>query len=176
RFFPRLARFRREGRLELVHADARDVVAAYDAGEPSPFDFVLLDLFTGAPEAPPLLREPGFIGGVVRCAPTVLTNAIFTLGEQGHIDWLRLFANAGAPIVAQYPTGDPDGWSTRPHNWILSSVAVEPASDFAPFADSTHYIAKALRNDFHCMVDRVVPAPAAVVSAPGCDVVPTASA
>ncbi|MEM9455028.1 MAG: tetratricopeptide repeat protein [Myxococcota bacterium] len=154
RFFPRLARLQRQRRLEIVQADARDVV-----GAGSSYDFVLLDVFTGVPEPAPLLEEPSFLSSVVASAPLVLANAIFTLGSETQAKWLELFAQAGRPIVRLYPTSAPERWARHPHNWILSTMWSEEARSFVPFADSSHFMAQAARNDFRNMCARALPVP-----------------
>ncbi len=155
--FPRLARLVRQGRLELVHADAREEVRP-TAGA-STYDFALLDVFTGTPELPPLLADPEFLESLCSQADLVLTNAIFTLGSDAQRDWLTRFEAAGRPVVAMVPTGAPEQWSARPHNWLLSTDPVEREPGFVPFASSTSFIAEAIRNDFRAMCRRAMTVP-----------------
>lgn len=154
--YPRLARLHRQRRLEIVNADARDVVG--DASEH--FDFALLDAFTGEPGPPALLTAPGFLADLAARATTLLANAIFTLGDEAQDAWISTFGRARRPVVALYPTGAPEQWSQRPHNWILSTARITPPRSFEPFAGSSHYVAKAIRNDFASMVTRAIVVPA----------------
>ncbi|MEM7151480.1 MAG: protein arginine N-methyltransferase [Myxococcota bacterium] len=156
KYFPRLARLRRQGRLEIVQADARDV---FESGGQH-YDFVLLDVFTGVPEPPPLLSEPGFLARVVQSAELVLANTIITLGSEGQKAWLDLFEQAGRPVASMYPTGAPERWAKQPHNWILSTTTIEVPESFVPFGDSSHFLAQAVRNDFTSMCERGIVVPA----------------
>lgn len=151
--FPRLARACDEGRLELVHADARE---ALDPATDGPgYDFALLDLFAGSHRSP-LLDDPHMLVGLGRRTEVVLANAIFTLGDEAQQAWLSAFTAAGRPVARMYPLGAPERWRSQPHNWILSTTALEPPPGFTPFAASSHYLAAACRNDFRSMCDRAI--------------------
>lgn len=161
-WFPRLARLQRQGRLELVHADARDVVSQPLRGAAAPYDFALLDVFTGVAEPPSLVAEPGFLEGLCRQARFLMANAIFTLGGPANHTWLSLFAAARRPIATMVPTGAPEQWSQRPHNWLLATAAVaESAASFVPFAGSRHFVAEAIRSDYRAMLARAIRVPRA---------------
>lgn len=155
RHFPRLTRLVRQGRLEIVQADARELVTASD----QTYDFVLLDAFTGDTELPPILRTPGFLARLGTRAKLVLANAIFTLGDSAQEAWLTAFGEASRPVVALYPVGAPEQWIHRPHNWILSTSRIDVPRSFAPFASSSHYLAQAMRNDFASMCARAIVVP-----------------
>jgi hypothetical protein len=159
-WFPRLARLRRQGRLELVQADAREVVRRPVGGGEPEYDFALLDVFTGVPEPPPLVAEPGFVAGLCARSRLVMANAILTLGGPAQHAWLALFAAAGRPIAGMIPTGAPEHWSLRPHNWLLSTAPVgEAAASFVPYAGSTGFLAEAIRSDYRSMVARAIRVP-----------------
>ncbi|MEX1364845.1 MAG: protein arginine N-methyltransferase [Nannocystaceae bacterium] len=162
RYFPRLAHLRREGRLELVAGDAREAIARPARG--NRWDFTLLDLFTGTPTPPSLVHDPVFMANVAGSAPLVMTNAIFTLGDQQQHAWLAAFERAGAPITRLYPSAAPEAWPSGPNNFILSTIDIDPPADLVPFAGSSHYLAEALRNDVRAMVRYAlaVPRPAVV--------------
>lgn len=156
-WFPRLQRLRRQGRLELEHADAREVVRSRGRGGRGTYDFALLDVFTGTPEPAPLVVEPGFVEGLCARARQVMANAIFTLGTLAQQAWLGRFAAAGRPITTMVPTGAPEQWSLRPHNWLLSTAPVgDAAASFVPYADSSHYAAEAIRHDYRAMITRAI--------------------
>jgi len=154
RYFPRLARACESGRLELVHADARDELDPR-AALGATYDFALLDLFSGAADSS-VLVDPHLLAGLGLRTEVVLANAIFTLGDEPQRAWLAAFAAAGHPIARMHPLGAPERWSSQPHNWILATVVMEPPPGFSPFAASSHYLAEACRNDFRSMCERAI--------------------
>jgi len=156
RLFPRLAQLCRSGRLEIVHADAREVVSSAPTMATPPYDFVLLDLFSGNPEPPPLLHDSTFIANLSACARQLWANAIFTLGGAEQQTWLDRLKLGGRPIARMYPTTGPEQWSTQPNNWILSTNPAPPPKSFQPFATSSHFLAEAVRNDFRAMCARTI--------------------
>ena len=164
RHFPRLSRLHRQGRLEIINADARDVVSSLDER----YDFALLDAFAGSTELPSLLEDPRFLFDLSASSELLLANAIFAMGDDTQRAWLAAFAAARRSVAAIYPTSGPEYWSKRLGNWILSTEHVVPPASYLPFAESSHFIVETMRDDFAIMCARaiVVPPPPEVCTGP----------
>lgn len=124
-YFPLVAAYEQQERLQIVAGDAFEYVAACSA--PNLFDFCLLDLYQGQPEQPHAILLPNFLGKLAEISKGAIWPNLIGKPNSAYFSKVRsAFDQAGLPLQMMSAGVDRASRNTMDRNWIMTTETWRP--------------------------------------------------